>query len=107
MAAARVPVPATFWRRHIGKAAALNRFDGFARQARDGSVQLWLGHGTSFREIERRLVETLRLVVTCGVSALRATSRAGRVRAYQDIGFSIMKFWDFSCVEMPAPISFT
>jgi hypothetical protein len=48
--AARVPMPTAFWRRHKDEAAALNRFDGFARQARNGSVQLWLGHGTSFRE---------------------------------------------------------
>jgi hypothetical protein len=54
VAAARVPVPAAFWRRHKDEAAALNRLDGFAGQARDGSVQLWLGHGTSFRENRKR-----------------------------------------------------
>ena len=55
VATARVPtaVP-TFWRRHIGEAAALDRFDGFAGEARDGAVQLWLGHGTSFRENRKR-----------------------------------------------------
>jgi hypothetical protein len=55
VAAARVPAAVPrFWRRHIGEASALDGFDGFASQARDGSVQLRLGHGISFHENRKR-----------------------------------------------------
>jgi hypothetical protein len=81
--AARVPVPAAFWRRHKDEAAALDRFDGFAGQARDGSVQLRLGHGTSFRENGKWAREAsaffgqMYYVAVCAFSVL---CRAGYVR---------------------------